>query len=301
MSKLSTGHQLIVMNREKTTEGRAEYRVRIKVRNNLLLHAIEACGYKPGNKLAEKVKISYVFLNDLIHLRLSPLDRRGELRPSVVRLCSLLRISPFDVFSVEQLTALPQSTAELEMSSIDVSSILSAPLLISSLPTPEELYSQKEIARRVKEVLDTLTPREQKMLTLRFGLDGADSHTYDEMSKIYDVGIERIRQIEAKALRKLAHPLRAHYLLDEPHEDVINHPEKFFSSTKLNKRAIAEAKAAEETVMSNRPYRGICPVCNRDVMLGKTGFIVPHGPSRTCAGVGKMPAKITRLYHGEIP
>ncbi len=285
------------MNHEEI-ESRAEYRVRIKVRNNLLLHAIEARGYAPGNKLAKKVKISYAFLNDLIHLRLSPLNRRGELWPSVVRLCSLLRISPFDVFSVEQLTALPQSTAELEMSSTDVSSILGAPLLIS-LPTPEELYSQKEIAGRVKEVLDTLTPREQKVLTLRFGLDGADSHTYDEISKIYfNVGRARIRQIEAKALRKLAHPSRAQYLLDEPHEDIINHPEKFFSSTKLKKRAIAEVKAAEKSTALIRPYKGICSVCSCDSFIIRTGVIGRHGPHGTCGGVGKLPTKITMLSNG---
>ncbi|MDO5289360.1 MAG: RNA polymerase sigma factor RpoD [Pseudomonadota bacterium] len=61
----------------------------------------------------------------------------------------------------------------------------------------------------VKEILDSLTPREAKVLRMRFGIDIANDHTLEEVGKQFDVTRERIRQIEAKALRKLKHPSRS--------------------------------------------------------------------------------------------
>jgi len=64
------------------------------------------------------------------------------------------------------------------------------------------------------EVLDTLTEREQKVLRLRFGLDDGRARTLEEVGKEFNVTRERIRQIEAKALRKLRHPSRSRKLKD---------------------------------------------------------------------------------------
>ena len=61
-------------------------------------------------------------------------------------------------------------------------------------------------------VLDTLTPREEKVLRLRFGLDDGHQRTLEEVGKEFNVTRERIRQIEAKALRKLRHPSRSETL-----------------------------------------------------------------------------------------
>ena len=64
------------------------------------------------------------------------------------------------------------------------------------------------------EVLDTLTPREEKVLRLRFGLDDGKARTLEEVGREFNVTRERIRQIEAKALRKLRHPSRSKKLKD---------------------------------------------------------------------------------------
>ena len=61
----------------------------------------------------------------------------------------------------------------------------------------------------VKDVLDSLTPREAKVLRMRFGIEMSTDHTLEEVGKQFDVTRERIRQIEAKALRKLRHPSRS--------------------------------------------------------------------------------------------
>ena len=81
-------------------------------------------------------------------------------------------------------------------------------------PAPAEAAAFSLLKEQLIEVLDTLTPREQKVLRLRFGLDDGRARTLEEVGKKFDVTRERIRQIEAKALRKLRHPSRSKKLKD---------------------------------------------------------------------------------------
>ena len=80
--------------------------------------------------------------------------------------------------------------------------------------SPEEFATYEILKDELREVLDTLTVREKEVLELRFGLFDGSSHTLEEVGKQFKVTRERIRQIEAKALRKLRHPSRAKKLMD---------------------------------------------------------------------------------------
>lgn len=75
--------------------------------------------------------------------------------------------------------------------------------------SPADTVSSNDLKERVREVLKTLTPREEKVLKMRFGIDVASEHTLEEVGKDFSVTRERIRQIEVKALRKLRHPSRS--------------------------------------------------------------------------------------------
>src|SRR5438445_136245 len=79
---------------------------------------------------------------------------------------------------------------------------------------PAEAASHQLLKEQVEDVLDSLTERERKVLQLRFGLDDGRSRTLEEVGKEFHVTRERIRQIEAKALRKLRHPSRSRKLKD---------------------------------------------------------------------------------------
>ena len=81
-------------------------------------------------------------------------------------------------------------------------------------PAPADAASHILLKEQLAEVLDTLTPREEKVLRLRFGLEDGRSRTLEEVGKEFNVTRERIRQIEAKALRKLRHPSRSKKLKD---------------------------------------------------------------------------------------
>ena len=83
-----------------------------------------------------------------------------------------------------------------------------------NVPVPAEAAAQTLLKEQLDEVLDTLTEREQKVLRLRFGMDDGRARTLEEVGKEFDVTRERIRQIEAKALRKLRHPSRSRKLRD---------------------------------------------------------------------------------------
>ena len=81
-------------------------------------------------------------------------------------------------------------------------------------PAPADAASHTMLREQLSDVLSTLTPREAKVLKLRFGLEDGRSRTLEEVGKEFNVTRERIRQIEAKALRKLRHPSRSRKLKD---------------------------------------------------------------------------------------
>ena len=83
-----------------------------------------------------------------------------------------------------------------------------------NVPVPAEAAAQTLLREQLEEVLNTLTDREKKVLRLRFGLDDGRQRTLEEVGREFNVTRERIRQIEAKALRKLRHPSRSRKLKD---------------------------------------------------------------------------------------
>ena len=83
-----------------------------------------------------------------------------------------------------------------------------------NVPVPADAAAFTLLKEQLVEVLSTLTEREQKVLRLRFGLDDGRARTLEEVGKVFNVTRERIRQIEAKALRKLRHPSRSRKLKD---------------------------------------------------------------------------------------
>lgn len=99
---------------------------------------------------------------------------------------------------------------------------------------PSEAIASTDLKERVREVLKTLTPREEKVLKMRFGIDVASEHTLEEVGKDFSVTRERIRQIEVKALRKLRHPSRSKKLL------------AFFEKDMLDDQTISDSSYEEE-------------------------------------------------------
>jgi len=83
-----------------------------------------------------------------------------------------------------------------------------------SLPAPADQASRHLLKEQMKEILSSLSERERKVLEMRFGLKDGTARTLEEVGQEFGVTRERIRQIEAKALRKLRHPIRSRKLRD---------------------------------------------------------------------------------------
>jgi len=94
----------------------------------------------------------------------------------------------------------------------DEDSVLSDFIEDKKILPPEEAAIRMDLAQQTRKALATLTPREEKVLRMRFGIGERADHTLEEVGRIFSVTRERIRQIEAKALRKMRHPSRSKYL-----------------------------------------------------------------------------------------
>ena len=91
--------------------------------------------------------------------------------------------------------------------------------------SPAESVLKVNLQEQTERVLRTLSSREEKILRLRFGIEGGSEHTLEEVGRLFNVTRERIRQIEAKALRKLRHPsrsLKLRVLLDNSYDDKLS-------------------------------------------------------------------------------
>ncbi|VBB06068.1 rna polymerase sigma-70 [Lucifera butyrica] len=149
------------------------------------------------NKL---IRVSRQLLQELGH-EPSPEEIAGEMDISVDRVREIMKIA-------QEPVSLETPIGEEE------DSHLGDFIEDQDAPAPAEAASFMLLKEQLEEVLETLTPREEKVLRLRFGLDDGRARTLEEVGQHFGVTRERIRQIEAKALRKLRHPSRSKKLKD---------------------------------------------------------------------------------------
>jgi RNA polymerase primary sigma factor len=132
--------------------------------------------------------------------------------PSIDEIAKEMDISPEKVREISKIALDPVS---LEMPiGEEEDSHLGDFIQDDDSPAPSDAVSQTMLREQLLEVLHTLTPREEHVLMLRFGLTDGRMRTLEEVGKEFSITRERIRQIEAKALRKLRHPSRSKRLKD---------------------------------------------------------------------------------------
>jgi RNA polymerase primary sigma factor len=116
---------------------------------------------------------------------------------------------------VEQIIRIAQEPMSLETPvGTEEDSYLGDFIKDDTMPEPDDAASQQLLREQLRNILNSLNHRERQVLEMRFGLNDGQSHTLEEVGQAFGVTRERIRQIEAKALRKLRHPLRSRKLRD---------------------------------------------------------------------------------------
>jgi len=186
-----------------------DFRVDIKVRNENILHIIEKNGYKTVGEFCRTNNImKHVSrIGSLVNFKESPLMTNGEFWPFICEIADLLMCSPEDFFSDSQLTMeLATNKKTLLIREAEVKMLAES---YNTTPLLEEIIDKEKVKNMIEDALESLTPREKKVLIMRFGLNGGNDHTLEEVANVFDVTRERIRHIEAKALRKLRHPSRS--------------------------------------------------------------------------------------------
>jgi len=182
-----------------------DYLIEIKVKNNYLLKKIKEQGYKSVAEFARAVGLHQTVLAKYVMLKQPAFDRNGRWRKSVEKMAEMLKCPPADLFPAQHLEkALKRSNASFEASIEEVAIFLTGGE--DTARTALEHVTREESIREIMDSLETLTPREQQVLRLRFGMDHAEELSLQEVGNIYKLSGGRIRQIEAKALRKLMHP-----------------------------------------------------------------------------------------------
>lgn len=187
-----------------------EYRINLKVRNNLLLSAIEEAGYKNVAQFCKAANLFPSRVGALINLKEPPVRQDGDWTATAKQIADFLGLIPEDLWTQEQtMFVLPTNQSHFSLSHKE--------MLLTLARNTGELLEQPEIdenlqaedrKRIIAELLDGLPPRQAKILRLRFGIDCNKEHTLEEVAEMYDLSRDRIRQIELEAFRRLHVPER---------------------------------------------------------------------------------------------
>ena len=133
----------------------------------------------------------------------------GSWCKAALALSDFFQCMPEELFSSEQQRfALETHRATAEMGFAEIQQLRSRSF------RPDQLAEASDLRRVIHEQLQKLTEREQRVLTLRFGLNGEDEHTLEAIGQLFGVTGEEIRKIEGRALRKLKHPARSGRIRD---------------------------------------------------------------------------------------
>ncbi len=188
----------------------SDYRIDIKVRNNNILRMIESKGYVSALQFCNASGYTYGTLTKLINMKDAPIGKDGNYRPAVYALCDKLNCLVEELFSSAQMeAALETNHRTMEVNEAEMKFMLSNQQEQRLL---EDIVDDDKREVAFNDMMETLCHREKLVLERRFGLNGHDPHTYDQLAAHFDVTRERVRQIERKALTKLRHPSRRRIL-----------------------------------------------------------------------------------------
>jgi RNA polymerase sigma factor (sigma-70 family) len=183
-----------------------ELEVEVRVRNNRLKQRRLALGLTQA-QLAQAASVPPGAYAALETLTRAP-QIGGRWRGVALRLAEFHCVQPQELFP-ESALAVTQPTVKRRIDGCELTQFL-----LASAPTPDALHDVAERERAVLAAVGTLAPRERHVIARRFGLGATKEATCEEIAKELEVGRERIRQIEMRALRKLRHPSKSKELAE---------------------------------------------------------------------------------------
>jgi DNA-directed RNA polymerase specialized sigma24 family protein len=185
--------------------------VTVTVKNARMLRAMDAAGFDTAVALSRACGVAQTFVGAYLGLKLAPLKEDGEWRASILKIAEALRTLPEDLFPPAFLNAaLKTNRVEREVPEDQIPALLGHGQSIAY--DPGHALAVKDAVADLYKILRKLSPRQQTVLALRYGLAGNQPHTLEAVAERMGVSKERVRQMEQKAERLLRHPSRTKQL-----------------------------------------------------------------------------------------
>ena len=175
-----------------------DYRIKITIRNDRLLSAIEGMGHESVMSFCKKYNLPYTSTNDLISGKKPPLKDDGSLTTRCKDLLEILGVSIEEAFTERQMEGFSKTTFETKVKEKDLLQI------VNPAKNQEVKAIEADVSSKISEIMSKcLSPREEKVIRMRYGIN-PDKHcyTYEETGLAFSITRERVRQIETKALNK---------------------------------------------------------------------------------------------------
>lgn len=182
-----------------------DYRIEVKIKNNLLWQAMQSKGIKNAAHLSRETGVTQTVVGRYLNLVEKVYDRQGNYKESFQKICDYFNMMPAELYPEERMIEpLENNKRVMEANAAELLQ------LGSRESDPTEVIRLEQRAEAVHKLLDLLSEREALVVNLRSGMDG-DPHTLEEIGALIGKSKERVRQIYDKAIRKMRRPQRLEY------------------------------------------------------------------------------------------
>jgi DNA-directed RNA polymerase sigma subunit (sigma70/sigma32) len=174
-----------------------DYRIELKVKNNLLWQAMQSRGINNAAHLSREVRLKPALIGRYLNLKENVYDRKGNYKESFQKICDYFNMMPADLYPLERMNdPLLNNKGAVEVSEVELKQLGGVE------SDPVALMHQEQVQEAVHRLIDLITPREAKVVKMRAGIDGRE-HTFQEIGDELGVCMQRAREIHARAFRRM--------------------------------------------------------------------------------------------------
>lgn len=185
-----------------------DVRLELRVRNNVMYRAIFD-RWPSVSAFCRETSLHRTMIDKYLNLAESPVTQDGEYSKPAIRIAIALGIHPDELYPERLYTQITATRVALELDSATALPCEALDRLESSLTEPSTVMESRETHDAIHRALDSLTFREREIIKLRYGIDHDGVFTLEECSTIFKISKERVRVIEARAIRKMQKPIRS--------------------------------------------------------------------------------------------